>query len=103
MAMARAPLERRALALPRAARACASTRSNNSKKDPARQSSRRRRISTGVLLHGAAWHLAPLAPDLDETIGPAKRALTGCYLAFLCTFLMACFEAMPTSKAGINA
>ena len=60
-------------------------------------------LSSGVLLHGAAWHLGPLAPDVDEAIGPAKRALTGCYLAFLCTFLMACFEAMPTSKAGINA
>ena len=56
-------------------------------------------MTAGSLLHGAALHLGSLVPDAGEMLEPALGALAGFHLAFLATFLMACFEELPFDRA----
>lgn len=57
-------------------------------------------MAAGSLLHGAAWHLNTLLPQpYDAMLEDAKGALMGFHLAFLVTFLMACFDELSLDRA----
>lgn len=57
-------------------------------------------MAAGSLLHGAAWHLNTLLPrPYDAALEDAKGALMGFHLAFLVTFLMACFDELSIDRA----
>ena len=57
-------------------------------------------LAAGALAHGAVWHLVPLVPSMDTALDPAKRALGGFHLAFLATFLIACFADLPFERCA---
>lgn len=57
-------------------------------------------MAIGSLSHGAAQHLGPLLPDgvTEGVLEPVKGGLMGFHLAFLATFLMACFDELSFDR-----
>lgn len=57
-------------------------------------------LAAGALAHGAVWHLGPLVPSTAEVLDPLRRTLCGFHLAFLTTFLIACFADLSFERCA---